>query len=229
MIDHSNNHQTRRNMSNAAARRMAMMAIAGAAAAWCVIWPTGCSTQDKFELPPSVKAQVPLNERIRKAHELALAAQSAESSGDTAKAIKLYQQAIEVHREFPAAWLNLGVLQMKMKNNLDAVDAFSVASELDADDPRPYFNIATIYDEKRYYKEAIKQYNNALEKDPNLLPALRRSIYLEMQTGGFTPATKDRVMRALMIEKDPQYINLFSQAKIRIDNEVVGGETPPEN
>ncbi|MBC7771270.1 MAG: tetratricopeptide repeat protein [Pyrinomonadaceae bacterium] len=193
----------------------------------CTMSPLGCAKQEKFELPRTAADDVPLNERIKKAHEHALAAQNAETAGQTDKAIALYQQAIQSHREFPAAWLNLGVLQMKVKNNLEAVDAFNVASELDPDDPRPYFNVATIYDEKHYYKEAIKQYNLALEKDPNLLPALRRSIYLEMQTNSFTPATKDRVLRGLLMEKDQQYINIFSQAKIRIDNEVLGVDAPP--
>lgn len=229
MIDHANPLPIHRSSTPSSLRRLLFSLAACAGTLVWAMTPLGCATEKKFEMPRSASDQLPLNERIKKAYELADAAQNAKTAGNPAKAIDLYRQSIQVYREFPAAWLNLGVLHMEAKNNLEAVDAFNVASELDPDDPRPFYNIAIIWDEKHYYKEAIKHYNLALEKNPNLIEALRRSIYLEMQTNSFTPASKDRVMRALMIEKDPLYINVLSQAKIRIDNEVLAGDTSPGN
>lgn len=229
MIDHPSSSPNRWHTLRAGPGRLTLRLVLCAGATLASAAFPGCSSQEKFELPPSVKQEVPLAERIRKAHELALAAQNAEQAGNNPKAIDLYKQAIQTHREFPAAWLNLGKVCMAEGDYLQAVDAFSVAAELDPDDARPYFNTAVIYDQKHYSKEAIKQYNRALEKDPNLLEALRRSIYLEMQNNSFTPASKDRVMRALLIEKEQRWVNLFSQAKIRIDNEVLEGGVSPEN
>ncbi len=183
----------------------------------------GCASNQEraFELPDAARPEVQ-GEQIRKAHELASRAEQAGQAKRYDEAISLYQQALATYRAFPSAWLNLGVMHMKLGNGLQALEAFNAAADADPTDPRPYFNIGAMYEEKFYYNEAIASYNKALERDPNLLPALRRSIYLQMQTSSFTPASKERVMRALLIETDPTYKSIFEQVKIRLDNELLG-------
>lgn len=185
--------------------------------------PLACASKQSgaFELPDGARPEAQA-EQIRKAHDLASRAERAGQAKRYDEAITLYQQALAAYRQFPSAWLNLGVMHMKVGNGLQAVEAFNVAAEVDPDDPRPFYNIGAIYEEKFYYKEAIAYYNKAIERDPNLLPALRRSVYLEMQMNSFTPASKDRVMRAIMLETDPTYKSILTQAKIRIDNELLG-------
>lgn len=203
-------------------RGLRWAAMAAAVAAGCVLASCANKSSDSFEMPDSARSEAPV-EQIRKAHELASRAEAEGKAKRYDRAIDLYQQAIANYRNFPSAWLNLGVMHMRLGNGLAAVEAFKVASDLDPGDPRAMYNIGAIYEEKFYYKEAISWYNQALDRDPNLLPALRRSIYLEMQTNSFTPASKDRVMRAIMVETDPQYKVIFAQAKLRLDNESMGG------
>ncbi|MGE3107953.1 MAG: tetratricopeptide repeat protein [Phycisphaerales bacterium] len=192
----------------------------------CAMLPACASKSDTFELPDSARPGAQ-GEQIRKAHELASRAERAGKAQRYDEAIKLYQEALATYRQFPSAWLNLGVMQMKAGNGLAAAEAFDAAAEADPSDPRPMYNIGAIWEEKYYYDVAIRHYNKALERDPNFLPALRRSIYLEMQTNSFTPASKDRVRRALMLETDPTFKNIFAQAKLRLDNEVLGDAAMP--
>jgi tetratricopeptide (TPR) repeat protein len=174
---------------------------------------------DTFELPDSARPEAQA-ESIRKAHALAARAEQAGKERKYTEAVALYEEAIGYYRNFPSAWLNLGVMYTRAGDNIKAVAAFSTAADLDQTDPRPLFNTGAIWENMYYYKEAIGFYNKALERDPNLLPALRHSIYLEMQTNSFTPATKERLQRALMLETDPQFKSIFAQAKLRLDNEL---------
>ena len=206
-------HMSVRSRASRAAVLLAAVTLMGFGLASCA------SKSNTFELPDSARPGAQ-GEQIRKAHELASRAEQAGKAKKYSEAIALYEEAISNYRNFPSAWLNLGVMHMKSGNSLQAVEAFNAAADIDPTDPRPVFNIGAIYEDKYYYKEAISFYNQALERDPNLLPALRRSIYLEMQTNSFTPATKERVLRASMLETDPQYRSIFAQAKLRLDNEL---------
>jgi len=222
---------TARCFGTAACRDRRVAALVVLCAAWAgMSGLSGCADKKeaKFEMPEPAATE-PVGERIARAHALAQKAEQAAKADKLPEAVSLYQQAIQEYRDFPSAWLNLGAAHMKMGNGILAVESFNAAADIDPDDPRPLYNIGAIYEQKYYYKDAIKYYNLAIERDKSLLPALRRSIFLEMQTNSFTPASKERVMRAILLETDPEYKRVFAQAKLRIDNEVLGnmGSTTP--
>jgi len=180
-----------------------------------LISTAGCGGSKPFVLPEDPRGT--RGEQVDRAHRLASKAEDAAKAGKSEEAISLYNQALAEYREFPAAWLNLGVLYMKAGDGLRASEALKNAADTDMTDPRPYYNMGVMYEDKNLFPDAIKYYNLALERDPNLLPALRRSVVLEMQTNSLTPASGERAHRALMLESDSKYKNLLSQALRQIE------------
>ncbi len=165
-----------------------------------------CESKNKAK-PGAVTSDQPATaarDRIARANELAGQANQAQDAGHIEEAIRLNRAALTEYSEFPAAWNNLGMLLMERDQNLEAVAAFERAAELSSTDPRFPYNIGVIWWRLGYGEDASKQFNRALERDPNYLPALRHSIQWDVRRGQPTEATADRLRRALLIERDAE-------------------------
>lgn len=177
------------------------------AAAWAATFLAagigGCNSKSKVPDPAEQPATNAVD-RIARARALAEQANQAQLAGRSEEAIRLNQQAIVEYPDFPAAWNNLGVLFMDRDQNLEAVSAFQRASELSPKDPRFPYNIGVIWWRLGYGEDAAKQFNLALERDPNYLPALRHSIQWDVRRGQPTEETAERLRRALLAERDPK-------------------------
>jgi tetratricopeptide (TPR) repeat protein len=190
----------------------------------------GC--RGNFRMPTPQRPAEP-SVQIARAKQLAAAAQRAADSGLRTKAdgtvevrdpkkideaISLYRQAIEAYREFPAAWLNLGVLYMKQSRNMEAVDAFKIAADLSPADPAPVYNIGVVYEKLDWTRDAQQYYTDALAREPNYQPALQRSIYVDLILDTPSEKTLERLKRAMMLETDPAWIAWFEKQKSRLEN-----------
>jgi tetratricopeptide (TPR) repeat protein len=179
-----------------APRAAAIAACLGALALGaCTSTPKNIETPD----PPAAPSAV---DRIARARSLADEANRAQSAGHIDEAIRLNQQAIVEYADFAAAWNNLGVLYMDRDQNLEAANAFQRAGELSPNDPRFPYNIGVIWWRLGYGEDAAKQFNAALDRDPNYLPALKYSIQWDIRRGQPTEDTAERLRRALLAEHD---------------------------
>lgn len=198
-----------------------------AATALALALLAGCESKPRnkgIELPdqPATSSAV---DRISRARALADQAYQAHVAGKVEEAIRLNQQAIAEYPDFPAAWNNLGVLFMERDQNLEAVSAFQRAAELSPKDPRFPYNIGVIWWRLGYGEEAAKQFNLALERDPNYLPALRHSIQWDVRRGQATEETADRLRRALLLERDPKSREWLQRQQLLVSEELA--KRPP--
>jgi tetratricopeptide (TPR) repeat protein len=176
----------------------------------------GCASSSPEFVAPE-QPRMSLAQKVDAAKGYAAQAQVAETEKRTDDAIALYRKAIDTYRDFPAAWHNLGLLQLEKNETLAAVESFKVAGDLDLRDPRPVFNIGVVYEKQGWSREAQRYYTEALTRDANYLDALRRSIYLDMVESTYTPATLDRTRRAMLLEVDPKWRAYFERQQIRLE------------
>lgn len=153
---------------------------------------------------------------INRASELAREAQRLELDGEPKEAIVKYQEAIGAYRELPVAWNNMGRLLMKEGENLQAADAFKTASELSPTDPRPMYNLGALWEDLGYMDDAQKWYDQAIDRDGNYLPALRRRVLIDQLRDRADGRTFQFIRRALLLEKDPWWIDRLKRAENRL-------------
>lgn len=183
----------------------------------------GCASSDPG--PALVNPQASAPARIAQAKDLAAQAQRAELAKQPDVAMDLYKQAIAVYPDWAALWHNLGLLQLEKGDALTAVNSFKTAGDLDPKDPRPVYNLGTIYEKQNWGQEAQRYYSEALARDPNYLNALRRSVMLDMIQGTHTPLTLERVRRALLIEDTPEYRQFFERSQLQLQT-LLARQTP---
>ena len=171
------------------------------------------------ETPEQIAAQ------IDRASMLVRDAQRLEVAGQDKAAMVKYREAIASYRELPVAWNNLGRLLMKESSNLAAADAFKTASELSPTDPRPLHNLGTLWESLGYLDDAARWYDEALKRDENYLPTLRRIVVVEETRNKPDSTTLDRIRRAMLQEQDPWWISKFRRAKLRFEDLIDSAKT----
>lgn len=133
------------------------------------------------------------------------------------KAAESYERALAASREVPFAWHNLGVAYMKLGRNLDAVEAFRVASDLSPTDPRPPANTGLVYQKLGWAEDALRHYELALARDPSYRDALRGAVAMAQVLGKSESADLDRVRRATIAETDARWLEIFRWEEKRIE------------
>jgi tetratricopeptide (TPR) repeat protein len=185
----------------------------------------GCASQRPYpgvgEAPPPPAAQ-----QIDRAARLSREAQRLELAGDDDGAINKYREALTEYNEVPAAWNNLGRLLMKQGQNLQAAEAFKTASELSPTDPRPMHNLGALWESLGYYDDATRWYNEALKRDADYLPALRRFLLVQELRQTPDETTPERLKKALLMETDPWWINRFKRFHQRSEETRATTPTP---
>lgn len=136
---------------------------------------------------------------------------------DTDDAMRKYTEAVRQYRELPVAWNNLGVLLMNSDRSVEASSAFATAAELAPSDPRPVYNRGLLFDRKGFVREARVYYAEAIERDPQYLPALRGAIRADARRNEGSSETLEWVRRALLLEQDEAWIKWLRLQKIRIE------------
>jgi len=138
----------------------------------------------------------------RGVQELFLAAVQAEEAGEKVRAIKLYQQIMEIDPSFAPAWINLGTIHFHLREFDWAERLYRHATEIDPAYVLAFFDLGNVLDELQRLDESIAAYQSAVALAPryadahyNLAlayerkgeerPALRHwQAYLRLDTGG---------------------------------------------
>lgn len=187
-----------------------------------VMFGAGCKSTPRATTPAELGAETPeqIQAQLARATKLVRQAERTELAGQERIAIEQYRAAIAEYRELPVAWNNLGRLLMERGENLEAADAFKTASELSPTDPRPLHNLATLWESLGYYDDAARWYDEALKRDENYLPTLRRVVVVEEVRNKPTARTLERIRTALLLERDPFWIDRMRRASMRFDQMV---------
>jgi tetratricopeptide (TPR) repeat protein len=100
-------------------------------------------------------------------------------NGDTIRAIRNFQQAIEVDQDFFDAHVQLGLLYAGRQNAL-AINYFNNALNIEPDNTDVLYNLAMFYQEAGDYNKAILHYNMILECDPDFFVAFFNLGFIHM-------------------------------------------------
>ncbi len=116
--------------------------------------------------------------------------------GDTARAINSYQRATELNPDILDAWLALGML-FEARGNPIAERYFKTATAIDRDEAIPYRMLADYYSRQSRLPEAIAQYDEAIQRDPQYEEAFYNSglVYLDMKDLEKAKAQFDRAVK----------------------------------
>jgi len=197
--------------------------LAGAAVLAALLILPGCVNDNNASKPDN---QSLANESITKAQEAAAKAQEYAAADRPIEAIDQYRRALALYRDFPAAWNNLGLLLLDQNRAMEAAEAFKSAAELSPSDPRPVKNIGDVWQKQLYFDEAFRRYEQALERDPNYLPALREAIRVDALRDSRNEATAARIQRAIAQETDPAWREYLLRQKVLCDRNVRERNTP---
>jgi tetratricopeptide (TPR) repeat protein len=85
--------------------------------------------------------------------------------GDTAKAVKSFQIAVEKNQDYYDAYMQLGLL-FSIAGNPLAVDYFNNALNINPKSTEAYYGLAMFYQENEQEKKAIDIYKNIIKLDP---------------------------------------------------------------
>lgn len=161
------------------------------------------------------------------ADKLIAKAQELTAAGQDYDAINVYKEAVTLYPGNAFAWYNLGVLCSRHNRLRESAEAWQVAADLEPVDPRAYTAIGLQYQEQGWLVDAGRYYNRALERDPNYLPALKKSIEVDQLSDNYTDVTLDRIRKALQQETDPKWVEYLRRMQLKTLERVsrAGGST----
>jgi tetratricopeptide (TPR) repeat protein len=108
---------------------------------------------------------------LRAIQDLFLAAVQAEESGDKLRAIKLYQELLELDPSYAAASINLGTLHFHLRKYEQAEEFYRRATIADPSYVLAYFDLGNVLDELERLDEAIAAYRQAVTLAPGYADA----------------------------------------------------------
>ena len=118
---------------------------------------------------PSVQRYLELiDQQEASAYELAAFGNFLAESGLRPEALVYYSVAIDLVRDDPILWLNLGSLHRQLGDLSAAVSAYGRVLQLDPNNAVTHYNLGTVFDAQKKYKSAIEAYTVALTLDPSL-------------------------------------------------------------
>lgn len=92
--------------------------------------------------------------------------------GDDQRAREGLTKTTSLAESEPAAWNNLGVLQMRQKDFEAAANSLEKAKSLDPDQAKIYANLAILETQRGNFEKAAENYNRAIELEPDNLQAI---------------------------------------------------------
>uniref|UniRef100_A0A8C6S5K7 Protein O-mannosyl-transferase TMTC3 n=1 Tax=Neogobius melanostomus TaxID=47308 RepID=A0A8C6S5K7_9GOBI len=123
------------------------------------------------------------------------------------EADQLYRQAISMRPDFKQAYISRGELLLKMNKLTEARDTYLRALDLDKTNADLWYNLAIVHIEMKEPREALINFNHALELSPRHKLALFNSALLMQESGDpkFWPEANRRFL--LYVEEEPQDAN----------------------
>jgi len=96
------------------------------------------------------------------AQDLFLTAVQAEEAGEKARAMKLYQEMMELEPTFAPAWINLGTIHFHLREYDRAEQLYRRATEIDPSYVLAFFDLGNVLDELQRFSESITAYRQAV-------------------------------------------------------------------
>jgi tetratricopeptide (TPR) repeat protein len=200
-------------MGASAVNRWERAAVVAAAVAVCSPL-AGCAGRRKVRIPPPTTTS--LESRVR-AQEIAVKAQRAADRGRTEQAIELYREAISHDREIGYVWNNLGVLYMGRREYPQAVEAFNRAASLIPGDARPVYNIGQVWMELGYARDALRSFEEALEREPDDVLSLRGAVQAAQLLDIADERTSAWIKSLMLREREQEWIEYAQAQRARVD------------
>jgi Flp pilus assembly protein TadD len=88
-------------------------------------------------------------------------------SGQTAKAIEAYEQALRIDPDYVRAWSNLGVTYARSGQTAKAIEAGQQALRIDPDNARAWYGLGVAHEHAGQTAKAIEAYQQAVRIDPD--------------------------------------------------------------
>ena len=110
------------------------------------------------------------------------------TSGDLTTALARVELAIEYNNKFTEAWVNKGLVELKLGRYDQARSDLNRAKKLNPDLPTPHHALGLLFETQGKFEEAEKHYKEALKVDPGFAPARVNLGRLLFQDHKFTEA-----------------------------------------
>ena len=187
-----------------------------------LLFATGCASSSSGtrsgagalnEIDPVIAE---MNRKRAKALEHYAKASQLYTEGKYDEALSEYRTTLELDDQLYAAWNNMGQLLLNQGNYADAVSAYQIASGLEPSDPRPEYNIGHAYQKVGWAQDAFKHFKNALERDPNYLPALHGVIRSADMLGIADASIMKYIRTAQLRETNEQWRTYLSTQQYRV-------------
>ena len=107
----------------------------------------------------------------RNVQEIFLKAVQAEEAGEKIRAIKLYQEIMELDPSFAPAWINLGTIHFHLREFDWAEQLYRRATEIDPNYVLAFFDLGNVLDELQRPDESITAYRRAVALAPGYADA----------------------------------------------------------
>lgn len=126
--------------------------------------------------------------------------------GKLPEALELYYQVISLDPNHYKALNNIGCIMNDLHDNAQALLYLNKAKELDPEDSMAFYNSGYVYEQKKRYKLAIKEYTSAIECDPFFPSSYERRSTLLLHIGEYNLAFKDIIQAIKLIysEYEPE-------------------------
>lgn len=130
---------------------------------------------DRVENQPGVTAEVcprrTGESTARGIQELFVLAVQAEEAGDKQRAITLYEQMLELDKDYAPGYINLGTIYFHLKQFARAEALYRTATEKDPGYVLAFFDLGNVLDELERPDESIAAYLRAVELAPRYADA----------------------------------------------------------
>ncbi|MBW4551315.1 MAG: tetratricopeptide repeat protein [Aphanocapsa sp. GSE-SYN-MK-11-07L] len=150
---------------------------------WLILQGKNSSTATIFKL-----RQAETSTKQEFLEQLLANARTLQEANENSAAVTKYQQYLLWQPENLSAWLNLGVLNLRQQNYLEAIEALTNAQKLDESDPLPYFNLGLAFEFCGDVAQAILAYQTAIACNPQLTEACNNLGALLLSHGELSKA-----------------------------------------
>jgi tetratricopeptide (TPR) repeat protein len=158
--------------------------------------------------------------RLAEARRHVEKAQYLQDHGREREAVDEYVVALKTYHDLPVAWYNLGVLLQGQKKYAESVEALQVAADMDVSDPRAYTALGIGAQDLGWIEDAARYYDKALERNPNYLRALKKSVEVGQLLDRYDDRMLDRCHRALLQETDPKWVDYLKRMQLKAQERV---------
>ncbi len=135
-------------------------------------------------------------------------------TGQYAKALDVYKQALSVKPQDPLTLNNLGAAYFALGQNKEAIDTFQSAVKAKPDDAESYLNLGVAYNTTEKYDEAAAALNKAIALKPDWAEALSALGDTYLSLNRYDEAAK--AFQAV-VKLQPNNVNAYSNLAFAYD------------